>query len=657
MSEQEVPVYNGRYEIRRHIARGGMAEVYLAHDRLLDRPVALKVLFPELSVDRAFVERFRREAQAAANLTHPNIVSVYDWGEEGNTYFIVMEYVDGRPLSALLRQEGTLLPDRAAGICADVAAALAFAHRNGVIHRDVKPGNVLLTSDGSVKVTDFGIARAANTEENLTQTGAVMGTATYFSPEQAQGTAVDARSDVYSLGVVLYELVTGRPPFAGDNPVSIAYKHVQEEPVPPRRRNPAVPAAFEAIILQAMAKDPAVRYQTAEQLRNDLMRYQQGRQVAARPPAEAPPTQAVPVTTVQQRYVADGGGPATTVLPAAAVAGPPKRRTGLYVVLLLILLALLAVALYFLGKQLGVFDKTNANGVSVPNVIGLDVAQAEAQVTGAGLTPARVLQPSDAQPQNNVFDQDPKAGTSVDRGATVTLHVSSGSATVKVINVVGKNVDDATAALQGQGFNVSQKLAADDKRSAGTVISQDPIGGNTAKQGDTVTITVSTGKEKATVPDVTGEDAASAAAALRNAGFVVGQVNQPSDTADSGTVISTDPSAGSQADKGSKVTMTVSTGKTTTTTAAPSTTTTASTTTTTTASTTTTVATATVPNEVGKSEAAARSDLIASGFKVTSTPQQTSDPTEVGKVIDQSPVGGSVRPKGSTVTIFVGSSA
>src|SRR3954470_16877201 len=267
MSQQQAKVYNGRYELVRHIARGGMAEVYLAHDKLLDRPVALKVLFPELSVDRSFVERFRREAQAAASLSHPNIVSVYDWGEEEGTYFIVMEYVDGRTLSAMLREEGPLLPDRAAGIGAEVAAALAFAHRNGVIHRDVKPGNVIITTDGLVKVTDFGIARAANAEENLTQTGAVMGTATYFSPEQAQGTAVDARSDIYSLGVVLYELVTGRPPFKGDNAVAIAYKHVRETPPAPREKNPAVPVTFEAIILQAMAKRSADRYNTAEELR------------------------------------------------------------------------------------------------------------------------------------------------------------------------------------------------------------------------------------------------------------------------------------------------------------------------------------------------------------------------------------------------------
>src|SRR3954447_8681009 len=357
MSQQDVQVYSGRYELRRHVARGGMAEVYLAHDRLLDRPVALKVLFPELSVDRSFVERFRREAQAAANLSHPNIVSVYDWGEEENTYFIVMEYVDGRPLSTLLRSEGTLLPDRAAGICAEVAGALGFAHRNGVIHRDVKPGNVLLTNDGQVKVTDFGIARAANAEENLTQTGAVMGTATYFSPEQAQGTTVDPRSDIYSLGVVLYELVTGRPPFSGDNPVTIAYKHVREDPAAPRSRNPAIPVAFENIILQAMAKEPADRYQTAEDLRADLLRFRQGRQVVAAPPAAVPPpTQAVPVTTVQQRYVEDG---ATTMIPTATGVTPAvveeRSRTAVYVVMLLLLLGVLALVLYLIGRQTGVF--------------------------------------------------------------------------------------------------------------------------------------------------------------------------------------------------------------------------------------------------------------------------------------------------------------
>src|SRR5206468_3780944 len=252
MSQQTV--FNGRYELHRRLARGGMADVFLARDQLLDRPVAVKVLFPEFATDPNFVERFRREAQSAANLNHPNIVSVYDWGQEQGTYFIVMEYIEGRSLADILRTEGPLQPQRAAEVASDIAAALGFAHRNGVVHRDVKPGNVLISPSGQVKVADFGIARAlgADPESNLTQAGSVMGTATYFAPEQAQGLPLDPRSDLYSLGVVLYEMVTGRPPFSGESPVAIAYKHVQEQPPPPRHVNTNVPPAMEAIILKLL---------------------------------------------------------------------------------------------------------------------------------------------------------------------------------------------------------------------------------------------------------------------------------------------------------------------------------------------------------------------------------------------------------------------
>ncbi|MDQ3756857.1 MAG: Stk1 family PASTA domain-containing Ser/Thr kinase [Actinomycetota bacterium] len=620
---QRAQVFNGRYEIVRPIARGGMADVFLARDQLLDRPVALKVLFPELSVDRSFVERFRREAQAAANLTHPNVVSVYDFGEEDGTSFIVMEFVDGRTLTSIIKSEGPLLADRAAAIGADVAAALAFAHRNNVVHRDVKPGNVLIDGSAHVRVTDFGIARAANSEENLTQAGAVMGTATYFSPEQAQGHRVDGRSDVYSLGVVLYEMVTGRPPFSGENPVSIAYKHVREEPPTPRSVNPAVPAAFEAIVLQAMAKDPALRYQSAEELRADLLRFRQGRSVAATPPAAGKATQAVATTTVQPSVA----GERTRMVSAADVAPPPSpRRTGAYIALLFVMLAALAVLLFLLGRTLGLFGGESApEQVDVPSVIGKTADEADSILTELGLTVERQFENNEAD-QNIVFAQAPTAGEKVEAGSRVVVKVSQGEAPVKVPSVAGEGVEEAVDTLRAAGFEVQQTSQADAEAPAGRVLSQDPRGGQEAPKGSVVKLVVSSGKPKVVVPNVVGKDETPAKDEILNANLKVRTLEEASSTVADGKVIRTDPAGGAEVDQGSTVTVVVSTGP----------------------------QTVPVPRVVDKTQEEATAELRAAGFQVQVQTENVQEDERDGLVLRQTPAGDTTAEKGSVVTITVG---
>jgi eukaryotic-like serine/threonine-protein kinase len=611
-----------------------MAEVYRAHDRLLDRPVAVKVLFPELSIDRTFVERFRREAQAAANLSHPHIVPVFDWGEDNGTYFIVMEFIDGRPLSSILRTAGPLHPDRAAEIAADVALALDYAHRHGVIHRDIKPGNVLITDEGQVKVTDFGIARAVNTDESLTQTGAVMGTATYFSPEQAEGLGVDARSDIYSLGVVIYEMVAGRPPFTGDSPVSVASKHVREQAPPPRQFNPSIPQDLEAIILKCMAKSPEYRYATGADLRVDLLRFHEGRSVGAGP---VPPGANVPSNQTQ----------AFPQVQPALVEEEEPSRTGLYVAILIILLIALAVVVAFLGNTLGWWHlgSSTPSTFALTDVKGSKTLLAEQTLRAKGLDPVVQNEPSSAANLGLVLSTNPSAGSQVHKGQTITLDVGTGPSTTMVLvpPVQSFSQADATKTLTDAGFQVVAVLATCAQPN-GDVCTQSPQANTEAKKGSTVTLTVSSVPTTTTttalppqshvVPTVMGDTVQTACSVIASQGLVCAassqftyQYSTSVPPVPSGSVITTNPPPGSVENARSAVILVISKG----------------------------VAPVLVPFVVHDTEMAAVTELNSQGFNpVAKLNHSDLNPVDCGIVTKQNPQGGTQVPPGTTVTITVG---
>jgi serine/threonine-protein kinase len=626
--ETKRPVLNDRYEVHRRIARGGMAEVFLARDQLLDRPVAVKVLFPEYSTDPAFVARFRREAQAAANLNQPNIVAVYDWGKDDSTYYIVMEYVDGRSLADLIRTEGPLHPDRAADIAIDIAAALGFAHRNGVIHRDVKPGNVLLTTQGRIKVADFGIARArdATTDDPLTQAGTVMGTATYFSPEQAQGLPLDPRSDLYSLGVVMYEMVTGKPPFPGDNPVAIAYRHVQDQPEPIRSINPDVPADFEAIVDKLLAKQPIERYASAEDLRADLRRFRQGEPVLAAAAATAAVPAAAGAAATQAVPTA------TTAIPATKATTPPlveeeveqyeEKRRWWFIPLVILLLAALGGLVFLLFRT--IFDDDEpATLIPVPRVIDLTEEQATAELDSLGFEVRVEREDNDTVADGTVFGQDPEPGTQLEEGSEVTITVSSGATTGVIPQVSGATLEAATAALNQACFtNVASEEAPHDVAPAGTVFGVTPAEGNEVACSTAITLTVSQGQR--TIPDVTGQTVAAASNTLGQAGFTAGQTQEePSTSLAAGLVIRTNPAAGSPAAQGTEVALIVSSGP----------------------------PPIAVPDVTGDPVDDAVAALEGAGF--VAEVQNPCDPDEEGTVQTQNPSGGASAAPGSTVRLVL----
>jgi beta-lactam-binding protein with PASTA domain/tRNA A-37 threonylcarbamoyl transferase component Bud32 len=543
----QAKTYGGRYAILEPIGSGGMAEVYRARDELLGRDVAVKVLSERLSRDRSFVERFRREAQAAAGLNHPNIVSLYDYGSDEGTYFIVMEHIDGRSLADVIRDDGPLLPERAAEIAADVAKALERAHGAGLVHRDIKPSNIMLTSYGQTKVTDFGIVRAlgGDGEQTMTQTGMVIGTASYLSPEQAQGNPVDARSDVYALGCVLFEMLTGEVPFTGDTPLSIAYKQVREDPRQPSTVNPDVPSAMDAITMKALAKNPVNRYSSAAEMREDLQRFLSGQAVQATP------------LMADQTMVAPVGGGTRVMERAEEEYEPPKerRRAAFYVVIALLILALFGLLAWLLADSL-----FGGPTVRVPDVVGRDVDEARDILEEAGFEVDTEPRNS-PRPEDQVLEQDPEAGGRAEEGSTVVLAISAGRRQTTVPELVGLTLEDARDELRGARLAVGEtRPEVSEEVPEDEVISQDPPAGERVDRGSDVDLVVSSGPETITVPDVINQPEDSAIAEIRGAGLEEEVERAPSDEVDEGLVISQDPGPGVAARSGDTVRILVSEG-------------------------------------------------------------------------------------------------
>ncbi len=614
-------LFDGRYRIIRKLGAGGMANVYLAHDQELGRRVAIKILDDRHASDEQFIERFRREAQNAAGLSHPNIVSVYDRGEAEGTYYIAMEYVEGRTLKELIVARGPSPLGIAIDYTRQILSALRFAHRNGIVHRDIKPHNVIVDGDGRVKVMDFGIARAGAASQ-MTEAGSIIGTAQYLSPEQARGAPVDQTSDLYSTGIVLYELLTGTVPFNGETPVEIAMKHLSQVPAPPSSRREEIPRDLDFVALRALAKDSSDRYHSAEEMDSDLERIARGIGVSAET-AEA-------ATTVLSRTEVREA--ATTIRPAETTYTPgryyeydepPRRRSIWPWLLALLLIAFTLVGGWFVWQELQ-SQLSETKPVAVPNVDGLPEQLAVSNIRSAGLKELVVRESHDEVKIGLVFEQDPQPGERIERGNFVTIRVSTGKPKVRVPDVVGRSRDDAVSELTAAGLEPNV-VAVNSLKPVDEVLATAPKAGTELVKGSIVRMNVSKGPKPVAVPNVVGTAYESAESQLQGIGFAVKR-EDVDDAAEAGIVVGQNPAAGSQQGKGSVITLQVSKGP----------------------------QTSQVPDVTSQTEADARARLQGAGFETQTVEEIVTDESFDGLVLSQDPEGGTEAEQGTTVVIVVG---
>ena len=618
-------LFDGRYRIQRKLGAGGMADVYLAEDQELGRRVAIKILNGRHANDAQFIERFRREAKNAAALNHPNIVSIYDRGEAEDTYYIAMEFLDGRTLKELIIGRGAAPINVAIEYARQILSALRFAHRHGIVHRDIKPHNALVDGEGRVKVTDFGIARAGTSQ--MTEAGSIVGTAQYLSPEQARGGEVDPRSDLYSLGIVLYELLTGKTPFDGETPVEIAMKHLSATPQPPSKLRPDIPPELDMVVLRALAKNPDDRYQSADEMEADLERVGRGARVSAatvdtatqvlrRPAAAAAAASATAATMIAPPPSAAAPPPVVVDEEEIQEGGGPERPLWPWLVAIGFVIAAV-IAGFFVWNEL-----SGAPQVPVNNYVGETKAAAEQQITAAGLHSKANKGPNGKVPSGKIFKQDPGAGKKIDKGGTVTIWVSTGPPKVSVPDVKGEQWTQAQQTLANLGLR-PQKFSVGGT-TKGQVTATDPPAGTSVPKGSTVRVNVMSGPAITTVPSVVGLSIQDATAKLSAAGFKANP-SYVGSTAPQGQVISQNPVPGSSEAKGTSVAVRVSNGP-------PQ---------------------VTVPDVVGYTSQQAVQALEAAGFQVQ---QQTvaTDASQQNIVQSQNPAGNSQATKGSTVTIVIG---